>query len=78
MILPNINRDGRLKVESGQYCWRGNARGVDLNRNWNAHWAAGAAATVEKEKKAQSWGGHKPFSERETQILQSVADEFKV
>jgi len=73
LILPSINQDGRSRVEHGEYCVRGNGRGVDLNRNWNDHWELGADAT----KKSQAWGGKAPFSEPETQILRSVADEYK-
>jgi len=73
LILPNINADGRARVEHGEYCVRGNGHGVDLNRNWNDHWELGADAS----KKLQSWGGKAPFSEPETQILRSIADEYK-
>ena len=33
-MIPNANPNGRQLVEEGHYCWRGNAQGVDLNRNW--------------------------------------------
>jgi len=75
LIFPNINLDGRRKVEAGHYCVRGNGRGVDLNRNWNEHWEGDK--DIAAAKKIQSWGGSKPFSERETQILRDVATEFK-
>lgn len=39
MVL-NSNPAGRKMVESGQYCQRTNENGVDLNRNWDAHWEA--------------------------------------
>ena len=34
--MENVN--GRKLVESGQLCERKNGRGVDPNRNWDAHW----------------------------------------
>ena len=34
--MENVN--GRKRVESGQLCERKNGRGVDPNRNWDAHW----------------------------------------
>ena len=37
-ILPLENANGRKLVESGQLCERKNGRGVDPNRNWDAHW----------------------------------------
>lgn len=37
-ILPMENVNGRKLVESGNLCERKNGRGVDPNRNWDAHW----------------------------------------
>ncbi len=37
-ILPLENANGRKLVELGQLCERKNGRGVDPNRNWDAHW----------------------------------------
>lgn len=37
-ILPMENVNGRKLVESGKLCERKNGRGVDPNRNWDAHW----------------------------------------
>ena len=37
-ILPIENVEGRKLVEAGQLCERKNGRGVDPNRNWDAHW----------------------------------------
>lgn len=37
-IVPMENANGRKLVESGQLCERKNGRGVDPNRNWDAHW----------------------------------------
>ena len=34
--MENVN--GRKLVESGSLCERKNGRGVDPNRNWDAHW----------------------------------------
>ena len=38
LAVPIANPDGRQALEeTGDYCWRGNDRGVDVNRNsdWN-------------------------------------------
>lgn len=37
MIL-NANPISRSKVEGGEYCLRENENGVDINRNYDAHW----------------------------------------
>lgn len=37
MIL-NANPLSRQKVEGGEYCLRENENGVDINRNYDAHW----------------------------------------
>jgi hypothetical protein len=36
MIL-NLNPVSRMRVENGEYCLRLNENGVDLNRNYDAH-----------------------------------------
>jgi hypothetical protein len=33
-LMPLVNVRGRLLFERGDFCRRGNARNVDLNRNW--------------------------------------------
>lgn len=38
-IILNGNPKSRIDVEKGDYCKRTNPNGVDLNRNWNSHWA---------------------------------------
>jgi len=37
-MIINVNPLSRTKVEKGQYCLRENENGVDLNRNYHAHW----------------------------------------
>lgn len=70
-IVPNANPTGHDLVEQGYYCTRANNNGVDLNRNWNAHWKselpfADVAMTA----------GSSPFSERETQVIKSAVKDF--
>ena len=37
-MVINVNPKSRMEVENGNYCLRTNENGVDLNRNWDAHW----------------------------------------
>lgn len=37
-FVLNANPASRIRVENGDYCLRVNENGVDLNRNWDAHW----------------------------------------
>jgi hypothetical protein len=37
-MVVNANPNSRQRVESGEYCLRENENGVDINRNYDAHW----------------------------------------
>ncbi|KAL3151585.1 hypothetical protein ABBQ38_012581 [Trebouxia sp. C0009 RCD-2024] len=72
-ILPMENVNGRKLVESGQLCERKNGRGVDPNRNWDAHWGF-------KEPDydpAEEYPGSAPFSEPETALLLALTNSFR-
>ena len=49
-----------------------NARGVDVNRNWDVLWAAGAAG-----EGSSQYRGPRPFSEPETRALARFAEEWR-
>jgi protein MpaA len=55
-VIPTVNPDG-LAADT-----RGNARGVDENRNWPYHWAASTPGS-------STYGGPSPWSEPETRAL---------
>lgn len=38
MVL-NANPHSRAKAEKGDFCLRENENGVDINRNYEAHWS---------------------------------------
>ncbi len=63
MIL-NVNPISREKVEQGSYCLRENENGIDLNRNYKAHWNE-----VHDDRLKHVNPGPFAFSERETQIV---------
>lgn len=60
-ILPVENPSMRQAVEKGEYCLRGNAKGMDLNRNWPFHWDNTTTS------------GTAPLSEAESRIILKVA-----
>lgn len=70
-VVVNANPLGRAKVESGDFCWRTNEDGVDLNRNWGEHFDA-----MPENAHPETNPGPSGFSEPETKILRDVATEF--
>lgn len=69
-IIPNINPDG--VIDPGYRPGRVNARGVDLNRNWDCNWRPDA----EWDGQPIS-GGTTPFSEPETLAVRDFLLEVK-
>eukprot|EP00118_Oscarella_pearsei_P002575 m.10928 g.10928 ORF g.10928 m.10928 type:complete len:414 (+) comp22807_c0_seq2:49-1290(+) len=69
-IVPLVNPDGRQYVEKTQnYCWRGTATGVDLNRNFD--WSFGGAGSS-NDSADEEYRGLYAFSEPETQLLRNL------
>jgi hypothetical protein len=70
-LVPDANPEGRARWEVGEPCWRGNARGVDLNRNWAWPECASDAPGDEREGVLeQPWSsGTRIASEWETRAL---------
>ena len=70
-IVPMLNPDGRLYVEkTNNYCWRGTATGVDVNRNFD--WCFGGGGSS-NDSRDEEYRGLYPFSEPEAQLLRNVA-----
>lgn len=70
-IIPCINPDGaEMQLRGGEYFynWQANARGVDLNHNYDALWHH-----ILPEPGPTRFGGRHPFSEPETQIMRKEA-----
>jgi hypothetical protein len=83
-VVPNANPMGRQLVESGNFCKRTNENGVDLNRNWgddHRDVLSVSAANVGSYDDDDRHGGEenpgpRGFSEPETQIIKSLAEEL--
>ncbi|MDE6104658.1 MAG: hypothetical protein K2G38_03100 [Clostridia bacterium] len=66
-IIPLMNPDG-AEISQGSYpMWKANARGVDLNCNFDANWGSGKLNT--KIRGSENCIGDFPFSESETAAL---------
>jgi len=75
-MVPIANPLGRKAVEDDweNMCQRVNENGVDLNRNWDAHWEAPLDKS-DYNYDADTNSGPKPFSEPETQALKKILDD---
>ena len=68
-IIPLANPDGAIISQSDNPMWKANARGVDLNVNFDADWGTGVKNV--KERGGENCIGDKPFSESESAALAS-------
>lgn len=66
-IIPLVNPDGAVISQSMRPLWKANARGVDLNCNFDADWGSGRLNT--RERGGENCIGDSPFSEVETVAL---------
>lgn len=72
-IIPTVNPDGLVYVETTNLFWRKNRRGgygVDINRNYDEHWGyddIGSSGSTSNE----TYRGASPASEPETQAVQN-------
>lgn len=74
-VLPLTNPDGAILSESGlRPLWKANARGVDLNVNFDARWGSGVSNV--RQKSSENYIGERPFSEPETQALRDFTLEI--
>ena len=68
-IIPLVNPDGAVISETTRPLWKANARGVDLNCNFDADWGSGRLNT--KIRGSENCIGDCPFSEAETVALKN-------
>lgn len=66
-IIPLVNPDGAVISQGTCPMWKANARGVDLNVNFDADWGTGAYNTTRRG--ASDCIGDAPFSESESLAL---------
>lgn len=69
-MIINANPLSREKVENGAFCLRENENGVDLNRNYDAHWVQ------VKDDYKQISSGPSAFSEPETKAIRDSMKSF--
>lgn len=68
-IIPLANPDGAVISQTKYPLWKANARGVDINCNFDADWGCGRFNTTTRG--SENCIGDCPFSERETQALRN-------
>lgn len=66
-IVPLVNPDGAMIAQTEKPLWKANARGVDLNCNFNADWGQGRLNT--RVRGGENCIGDCPFSECESAAL---------
>lgn len=75
-LIPILNPDGKLVMEeSGNFCWRwtGMEKQVDLNRNFDWHFAGKRGST--HRKGTEEWHGERAFSEPEAEFVHRLLME---
>lgn len=63
-IIPLVNPDGAVISQTSRPLWKANARGVDLNCNFDAEWGSGRLNT--QIRGSENCIGDFPFSETES------------
>lgn len=74
-VIPLVNPDGAEISQSSYPLWKANARGVDLNCNFDADWGSGRLNT--KNRGSENCIGDYAFSETETQALRDFTLKVK-
>lgn len=74
-VIPLVNPDGAVISETMRPLWKANARGVDLNCNFDADWGSGRLNT--KMRGGENCIGDCPFSEAETIALKNFTQKIR-
>ncbi len=74
-FIPAVNPDGIRIAQQTCPLYKANARGVDLNVNFDARWGEGEKNTFEKG--SENYVGAYPFSEPETQAIRDFTLRVK-
>lgn len=73
VLVPVVGAASRRLVEGGRYCERGNARGIDVNRNFAFEWGRIDEETMKEEERP----GVSAFSEAEARVLHVLGMHFR-
>ena len=68
-VIPLLNPDGAEISQNKSPLWKANARGVDINCNFDADWGQGRLNT--RMRGSENCIGDEPFSEPETKALKN-------
>ncbi|MDE6597880.1 MAG: hypothetical protein K2K60_04505 [Clostridia bacterium] len=74
-VIPLVNPDGAEISQHIRPLWKANARGVDLNCNFDADWGTGRLNT--RVRGSENCTGDSPFSEAETCALRDFTLKVK-
>ncbi len=74
-FVPAVNVDGILISLNEKPFYKANARGVDLNVNFDARWGTGRENI--NKKSSENYVGEAPFSESETRALRDFTLKVK-
>ena len=74
-VVPLVNPDGAARAQSGDPLWKANARGVDINCNFDADWGCGRTNT--RVRGSENCIGDSPFSEPETAAVRNFTLKIK-
>ena len=74
-IIPLLNPDGAEIVQTSFPLWKANARGVDLNCNFDADWGSGRLNVTTRGP--ENCIGDYPFSEPETSALAEFTQKMR-
>lgn len=74
-VIPLLNPDGVAVCQTRDKMWKANARGVDLNCNFDADWGSGRLNT--RVRGGENCIGDYPFSECETAAIARFTQRVK-
>lgn len=84
-IVPMVNPDGRARVEAGDRFWWRNARGVNVDHNFDDHWApqvdpldpTNVTELAYDDPNSENYHGTAPFSEPEAVALRDFCNAHR-
>ena len=74
-VIPLVNPDGAMISQEREPMWKANARGVDINCNFDADWGYGRLNT--RVRGSENCIGDYPFSESETTAVKNFTTKIR-